>query len=750
MMKRIDKILQSAIVRNNLLSSSQMQKNLQKAQDKGVALKTFLLNHKLLNEKQILVALSQFLNLEIIDFHTRKIDAAIIERVPVKFVWYYKFMPIAIENDVLLIASANPLDIKTLDEIRMHLGLGIKILLSAEKPLLEAIKQYYGLAADTIDKIMNSDDVLPKNLPTTGSQDWIEDLELKNDDPTVANLVNQIILEAYNKRATDIHIEPYRDKVRIRYRIDGVLINANLPDNVKHFLAPILSRIKIMANLSITERRLPQDGSAVVKTNEQQLDLRISTMPTPRGESIVVRILPTKIAFLSLEKLAYNPESVRLIRDMIEHPHGIIFMTGPTGSGKTTTLYACLKEINSSQRKIITIEDPIEYEMEEVTQVQVNAKVGFDFSTGLRSLLRHDPDVMMVGEVRDIETAEISVRTALTGHLVFSTLHTNDAASGVTRLIDMGIEPYLVASSVQAFVGQRLVRLICEGCKEESQEESEHVRGEIRQALNLPANEKVIIYKGRGCEQCNNTGYLGRIAICEVLKINDNIRAAILEKPRSDYIKKIAVKDGMKTLRQNGWKAVLEGVTTPQEVINATVRDEEFLEEKSAKPQHVKEVEDKNDGFVKIQDAHVVNVRNQKEWVTQKEYEGRVYERTFEPVHVRYQLLKKDEDDVNVLISDGIEYSTISQDISAGGLRFMTKSVFPIGSILELQINFGANKRSVKCLAKVCRVEKDSMDNVYTIVNYYLDMTSEDRVNINKFVESSQQTIKAMEKEEAV
>ncbi|MBF0479849.1 MAG: type II/IV secretion system protein [Candidatus Omnitrophica bacterium] len=575
-MKHLDKILKSALAANHILTEHDANRYLTEAHLQHVPYKNYLLNNDIVNERQIAIALSQNLDLPLVDFRKINVEQSLIDKIPVKFVWYYKFMPVEMMGNVLLIAAAEPLGVKIIDEIRLNLGFPVKLGIVTETELLDALKKYYGLASDTIDRIISSQKGQAEAKPdVAASSSWVEDLEQKTDDPTVAQLVNEIILEAYIKRATDIHIEPYRDKVRFRYRIDGVLVDANLPDKVKHFLPQILSRIKILANLSITEKRLPQDGSAVVKTKDQQLDLRISTMPTPRGESMVVRILPSKVMLFSLEKLGFLDEGVIKFRELVKRPHGIIFITGPTGSGKTTTLYACLNEINTDQRKIITIEDPVEYEMEGLTQIQVNNKINFDFSTGLRSILRHDPDIIMVGEVRDLETAEIAVRTALTGHLVFSTLHTNDAASGVSRLIDMGIEPYLVISSVEAFVAQRLVRVICPKCKIEAEEVPAEVRSEMVHALRLNPSGHWPIYTGKGCEFCHNTGYYGRTVIHEILPIKDAIRSAILNKARADQIKILAMQQGMVTLRQNGWQAVLKGITTFNEVLNVSVKDDE-------------------------------------------------------------------------------------------------------------------------------------------------------------------------------
>jgi len=723
-MKQANKILQNALVQNNVLAQEDLAKYSAKLNDTEESLKDYLLSQKIVTEKQIFIALSQTLKLPTILLRDLNIEKDVIDRVSVKFAWYYKIMPVRFENNILTIAVAFPIDINTQDEIRRNLNVSIDLVLAQESDLYDTLKKYYGLASDTIDRIMIKQPI-KEQTASQENNDWVEDLERKTDDPTVSNLVNQIILEAYKKRATDIHIEPYRNKVRFRYRIDGVLTDANLPANVKHFLPQILSRIKILANLSITEKRLPQDGSAVVKTNDQQLDLRVSTMPTPRGESMVIRILPTKVVLFSLEKLGFGEISREQFRYLIKKPHGIIFMTGPTGSGKTTTLYACLNEINSSKRKIITIEDPVEYEMDGITQVQVNPKVNFHFSTGLRSLLRHDPDIIMVGEVRDLETAEIAIRTALTGHLVFSTLHTNDAASGITRLIDMGVEPYLVASSVESFVAQRLIRVICPECKEEDVNAFDAVKEEMARALRIKNIDDIKIYKGKGCDHCNGTGFYGRVAIYEILIINDAIRAAILEKPRSDYIKRIAMQEGLATLRQNGWQAVLSGITTPDEIINATIKDEEI---------DIPVKKDEQTAVIAKKEPRSVKIKKQGDWVKNNQYESRIYPRAYEPVKIRYKLMKTDPNNPKVLLSDGIEYTTLSEDVSAGGLRFISKVMLAVDSIIELKFDLQGQQENVNCLAKVCRVEEDSLESVHTIVAYYLDISSTDRAAINRFV----------------
>jgi len=731
-MKKIDKILQDGIVENNLLSGSELRTYIEAAEGTGLSFKEYLLKNEILTSKQILIVLAQALNLPIIDFNKITIDQEVIDKVPIKFAGYYQFIPVKFEGNALTVAVATPFNVRTQDEIRTHLGFRIKVGLAEPQHIDEALKKYYGLASDTIERLMSKGGMkTPPSAQETGQ--WIEDLEKRVEDPTVSNLVNEIILEAYKQRATDIHIEPYRHKVRFRYRIDGILVDSNLHLKVRNFLPQILSRIKILANLSITEKRLPQDGSAVVKTRDQNLDLRISTMPTPRGESMVIRILPTKTMLFSLEKLGFDPQGVAKFSELIKRPHGIIFMTGPTGSGKTTTLYACLNEINSSQRKVITIEDPVEYEMDGITQVQVNPKVNFDFSTGLRSILRHDPDILMVGEVRDLETAEIAIRTALTGHLVFSTLHTNDAANGVTRLIDMGVEPYLVASSVEAFVAQRLVRIICPKCKEEDKGVLPIIKEEIRRALKIDRDKDIKIYKGRGCDFCHSTGFYGRKAIYEILTFNDAIRTAVLEKPRSDYIKHVAIQEGLVTLRQNGWKSVIAGETTPDEVVNVTVKDNLPKSEFISPPKTI--LNGKIPDLPSpLKNSRLVKIKKRDTWAVKNTYDARVFPRVFSPVEIRYQLLKQDPQNSDFLISDGVEFATTTEDISAGGMRFIAKEVLPVGSILGVKIQLGEGAKPIECLAKVCRVEEDSLENIYAMVNYYLDLSSADRVAISKFI----------------
>ncbi|MDD5454526.1 MAG: ATPase, T2SS/T4P/T4SS family [Candidatus Ratteibacteria bacterium] len=573
MINKTDSALCQALLNKGSISKQLLDSIIKEAENSKQEIKSLLVYKSIASEEDILKILSEELNLEVVSLGKTSIDKMLIDKIPVKISSYYKFIPFKIENKTLTIAVSYPLSVKAQDEIRTYLGYEVKQVLACENEIIEALKSMYGLGAVTVHQILQKSPKDKSAVLDEVYEEKVEDIEKLSDEPSVIKLVNQIILDAFNKRATDIHIEPYRDKLRLRYRIDGVLYESKVPPQLKNFLKPIFSRIKIMSNLDIVERRLPQDGRAIVKVQNQTLDLRISTLPTPYGESLVIRILPMKL-LMDLGGLGIASDDLKTIKKLISMPYGIIFVTGPTGSGKTTTLYAVLNELNTENRKIITIEDPIEYEIENITQIQVAPNIELTFARGLRSILRHDPDVIMVGEVRDMETAEIAMRSALTGHLVFSTLHTNNAASGVTRLIDIGVEPYLITSSLTALVAQRLVRLICQNCKKEDKNQSPEIIKLIASNLNISASE-VKIFRGEGCKKCNSTGYYGRTAIYEILQIDEKIREMILAKASSDKIKKVALENGMLSLSQNGWRKVIQGLTTPEEVIKNTLEEQD-------------------------------------------------------------------------------------------------------------------------------------------------------------------------------
>ncbi|MDP8218494.1 MAG: ATPase, T2SS/T4P/T4SS family [Candidatus Theseobacter exili] len=518
------------------------------------------------DEDALAPKISEFLELPYILLRDHTIDPEIISKIAVKIAHHYKFMPVSLSDGKLHIATNDPSNIELLDEIRLAVEFPIEPLFSSESEIAAALKKYYGIGAETVQRMLDESE---STIEIEKNQFKAEDIASAEDlaeDASIIKFVNQIFCEAYSERATDIHIEPFENDLKIRYRIDGILYNASIPPMIKRFHNSIVSRIKIMANLDISERRLPHDGRIKIKIGSDELDLRVSILPTAFGESVNIRILSGSLSFLTLEQLGLLREDQKLIESMIKKPHGILFVTGPTGSGKTTTLYACLSRLNNDENKIITIEDPIEYVIKGLSQIQIQEKIGLTFARGLRSMLRHDPDIMMIGEVRDYETAEVTIRVALTGHLVFSTVHTNDASGAITRLIDMGVEPYLVASSLEGVLAQRLVRLICKDCKTVVHTTPDHFSS--LGVTSIPNNFKS--YEGKGCESCNFTGYRGRTAIYELLQINDEIRDLIVSRKPANVIKEAALRNGLRTLRFDGWEKVKQGITSLNEVLRVT------------------------------------------------------------------------------------------------------------------------------------------------------------------------------------
>ena len=560
------------LVRNNLLSQEKMKEAQEEQQKTGEPIGKILLRKGFVREEDLYRALSDQFKIPFIRFGKFVIAKDVIDKVPPKLAMHYKIVPIRASRDVLTVAVSDPQNLRLLDDIRVALKAQFRIeaALATESDILKAIKKYYGLGAETVEGMLDGAEAAGgKSAVMEAPEAELDDIEALAGDASIVKLVNQVLLEAWQKRATDIHIEPYRAKLQLRYRVDGVLYPSEMPERIRRFLPAIISRIKIMSNLNIVERRLPQDGRASVKVGAQKMDLRISILPTPYGESVVIRILPTSMLF-SLDHLGLHIDHQKTLKEIIQKPYGIIFVTGPTGAGKSTTLYASLAQLNKPDTKIITIEDPIEYEMDGITQIQVMPQIGLTFAQGLRSILRHDPDVMMVGEVRDFETAELAIRIALTGHLVFSTLHTNDASSAVTRLIDMGVDPFLVVSSVECFIAQRLVRLICTKCKKEDKRDvTPEIKKEILQAMKIPEKDFKLCH-GAGCEECSYTGFKGRTGIHEFLLLDRTIKQLVMKKGSSDDIKLAAVAAGMRTLRFDGWDKVLKGETTIDEILRVT------------------------------------------------------------------------------------------------------------------------------------------------------------------------------------
>ena len=551
------------LIEKGFLTPEKLQLAIEEQHKTKKMLGEVLINMGLISEKDFLQCISQQQGIPFLELKDMMgITEDVIKTVPAKFIWHYKIMPINIHGRVLTVAMSNPFDVWPIDDLESHLGLRVEKVLAVSADIIEAARRYYGVAADTIERLL-SQQTESSVRQALVEIEKIEDLEKMSDDASVIRLVNQVLQQAINDRATDIHIEMFREELNLRYRVDGILYDASSPDAIKHLYPAIISRIKVMSGLDIIERRIPQDGRAKVRIGPKEYELRVSVMPALYGENIVIRILPAIMLF-DIANLGMSKSDLDRLGSLIERPHGIIFVTGPTGSGKTTTLYGCLSKLNTRQRKIVTIEDPVEYELKGVTQTQVNPKINLTFSVILRSMLRHDPDIMMVGEVRDYETADITIQTALTGHLVFSTLHTNDAASGVTRLMDIGLEPYLIASSVEVFIAQRLIRLICNNCKESYRLPAEITRHFL--ASGQPLVQQTA-WRGKGCKICNNTGYLGRTGIYEMLLLNEDIKKLILQKASSGMVNEKAVQSGMRTLKQDGWEKILAGLTTPEEVL---------------------------------------------------------------------------------------------------------------------------------------------------------------------------------------
>lgn len=556
MAEREERFIGQLLVNSGVISPEDLEKALVEHKRTGEFLATTIVKLKLASEEAVFSILGEQIGVPYINLKKIEPDPGALEKVPARFALHYRIFPVKLYDNILEIAISDPLNIQALDDIRLLLNLEVKPYLAYEETIMEMIRKYYGLGAGTVEGLQKK---RKEEAPSI-------EVEEAAEDSSIINFVNQILIQAIEDRATDVHIEPFEDELQVRYRIDGILHNMPLPQGAKQFQSAITSRIKIMANLNIAEKRLPQDGKIVFKYKDQEYDLRVSTLPTPDGESIDIRIL-SKTMLFDLQDLGLLGEDYKILESLLNKPNGIIFVTGPTGSGKTTTLYACLQKLNTPDRKIITIEDPIEYRIKGITQIQVHPRIGLTFAQGLRSILRHDPDIILIGEVRDVETAEIAIRASLTGHLVFSTLHTNDAASGVTRLLDMGIEPYLIASSVECFIAQRLVRVLCSKCKYK-----EKISPKLAKVFS--SDERVEIYNARGCEECKYTRYKGRTAIYEFLPLRPEIRELILKRASSDQIKKAAVKLGMRTLKMEGWEKIKAGLTTPEEVLRVVSEDE--------------------------------------------------------------------------------------------------------------------------------------------------------------------------------
>lgn len=567
--QKIKKDLPELLIKKEYLTKRQLEKALQKAEENGKELDKVLVELGYITEKEIFQLLAEELGFEFVDLSTLEINHELTKFLPDNLARRYNVVPVRIEGDKLYIAMVDPLDVNTVDDILLMTGLQVETMMATESDIKKYINKLYGSTeiaeADEIEsaiKEINVEDFANLELGELEEEDIsIDKLREMVDEAPIVKLVNQIIFHAISDKASDIHIEPWPKEVVVRYRMDGILHEImRVP---KHLLAPMVSRIKIMSALDIAERRKPQDGKIHLKYEGRDFDLRVSTIPTVNGEKVVMRILDKSSVQLGLDRLGFMPDIKEKLEWLVSKPYGMLLVTGPTGSGKSTTLYACLNKLNNGSVNISTVEDPVEYQIQGINQVQVNPKAGVTFASALRAFLRQDPDIIMVGEIRDHETAQIAVEAALTGHLVLSTLHTNDAPSAATRLIEMGIEPFLVASAVVGVLAQRLARTICSNCKEPYVPPKEALK-DIGLAYT---EEEIVFYKGRGCDVCKGSGYKGRTGIHELLIVTDRVREVILRRGSSNEIKRAALEDGFKTLQDDAIRKVIAGIITVEEAL---------------------------------------------------------------------------------------------------------------------------------------------------------------------------------------
>jgi general secretion pathway protein E len=535
------------LIERRLITQEDLDRALELQRERGDKIGRILVDMGFIATRDVLAALADQLQVPLLAIDGPPAISPETEPLSPKFLRQFRCLPVALHDHTVTLAMADPLDFETRSTVEACTGLAVRAGIAQEQEILDAIDRYYGQAEKSDTPIEAGD----------GDSEDLEHLRDMASEAPVIRLVNAMIGQAVEKRASDIHIEPFEKEFRIRFRIDGVLQNQDPPP--RELKAAMISRVKLMAKLNIAERRLPQDGRIKIKTLGREVDLRVSTLPTLYGESVVMRLLDRSAGdFYDLERLGFDAHMLSRMEYYTSLPHGIFLVTGPTGSGKSTTLYSALKRINQTDKKIITIEDPVEYQMDGINQIHVNPQIGLTFAAGLRHIVRQDPDVIMVGEVRDRDTADIAIRASLTGHFVYSTLHTNDAPSAITRLTDMGVENYLITSSLVAVLAQRLVRVICPSCKEGAGHRV------------TPEGESIETYKGAGCENCYGTGFRGRVGIFELMELNEELRASIMRNEDASKITVLARKHGMRNLREDGWMKVRRGVTTADEVMRVT------------------------------------------------------------------------------------------------------------------------------------------------------------------------------------
>ena len=569
------KSLGALLVDNKVITQEQLNKALDRQREKGGLLGDIIVEMGLASEVQVLTALAQQLNIpHLTPDEIIFIDPEVIRLVPERIARHCMAIPLSIRENILTVAMVNPFDIIAIDDIRTITNHKINTAIISKSGLDTLLNRFYGTGGQesSLEDVLK--DVSETHLELKRELDEEREVNLERlreqvEEAPIVKLVDYVISNAINERASDIHIEPQEIRLSIRYRIDGVLHDIISP--AKALQMAIVSRIKIMSNMDIAERRLPQDGRFTIKQGFREVDLRVSTLPTVFGEKVVMRLLEKGSLSLDLDSLGFGEGQLQVFRGYISKPYGMVLLTGPTGSGKTTTLYSALTEIKSTQTNIVTVEDPVEYQIKGIYQVQANPKIGLTFANGLRHILRQDPDIIMVGEIRDLETAEMAIRSALTGHLVFSTLHTNDAVGTILRLINMGVEPFLVCSSLNLALAQRLVRKICPSCKE-----SYGPTKQVLRSLGIDGKpqEDLVFHHGTGCRRCKDTGYYGRTAICEILEMKAPVRNAILNGADIEGIRQVANEIGMTTLRESCLQKVLDRITTPEEVLRATIEED--------------------------------------------------------------------------------------------------------------------------------------------------------------------------------
>ena len=511
-------------------------------------------------EKDFLAGVGKVLGLKTVDLERQNPSPDALQRLPASAVYQYNALPFALDENAITVVASDPFDTSVSDGLRLAAGMSVNIVLAPKEEVEKAIKKFYGVGAEAIEKML--EDGRYDVGDDFGAMTKIDVGEM-GEEASIVRFVNQIIAEADRQGATDIHIEPQETELRIRYRIDGMLHKVDVPPQLNRLKSAIISRIKVMANLDIAEKRLPMDGRIGIRIQGQDIDIRVSTMPAAYGESVSLRLLAKSGSFVKMRDLGFNDRDFAVVDKIIHRPNGIFLVTGPTGSGKSTSLYSFLSEVNKIDVRIMTAEDPIEYHMAGINQVQMQAEIGMDFARALRAFLRQDPDIIMVGEIRDRETAEIAINASLTGHMVFSTLHTNDAAGAFPRLIDMGVEPFLIASAVAGVMGQRLCRRLCPNCRREVALDRKYY------TLDYPP-EKETVFEPNGCDECTRTGYKGRRALFEVLDVDEEIEGAIVRRENATQIRNLALSKGMKTLREDGWAKVFKGVTSVKEVLRVT------------------------------------------------------------------------------------------------------------------------------------------------------------------------------------